>query len=81
MIKNYTGSDADRVQGGPAYRIDATSNYGSDTYAESVKLTFLTESQAKRIADILNETCGDGPTYYQPRTHGSALWRGMEDLV
>lgn len=75
------GTSEDYVRGERAWRIDATSNYNDETYAESVKLTWLTRDQAERIADIMNEGINDGRTFYQPRPHGNRLWRGMEELI
>lgn len=74
-------NDQDMVRGEPAYRVDATSNYNQESYAESTKLSWLTQSQAERIATILNEGEGDGPTFYQARKHGTRLWRGMEEFT
>lgn len=64
------------------YRIDGTSNYGNQTYCEDTVLEHLTEDQATRIADILNESVGEvSQTYYQPRHNSARLWRGMEEYV
>ena len=81
MAKDFIGKDEDCVRGEPAHRIDATSNYNNETYCEKVMLTYLTKSQAERIAAILNENVGDGPTFYSVRKHGTRLWRGMEEMV
>ena len=75
------GKDSDYVLGEPAYRVDATSNYNHESYAERTKLSWLTKSQAEKIAAILNEGVGEGPTFYQARKHGTKLWRGMEEFV
>lgn len=77
----YIANSDDFVRGEPAYRIDATSNYNNESYAEMVMLTFLTKSQAERIADIMNEGLAESVTFYAPRLHGSPLWRGMEELI
>lgn len=76
-----TGLDTDRVNGEPAYRVDAVSNYNLESYAESVRLSRLNQSQAERIAAILNETAYESPTFFQARPHGAKLWRGMEELT
>ena len=80
-MKDRIGKSEDRVRGEPAYRIDSTSNYNNENDAEQVMLTWLTKSQAERIAAIMNEEDQDGPTFYQARPHGSRLWRGMEELI
>lgn len=64
------------------YRIDATSNYGNESYCEKTVLEHLTSDQATRIADILNDSVGEGSdTYYQPRHNSKSLWRGMEEFI
>lgn len=80
-MSDQTGKSEDRVRGEQAYRVDATSNYNSEAYAEKVKLNWLTKSQADRIADILNEGCDGSPTFYEARPHGSGLWRGIEEMI
>lgn len=78
---NTSGQKGDTVRGEPAYRVDATSNYNNETFAEWVIVSGLTKSQADRISDILNEGPMDDPVWYEARAHGHRLWRGMEDLV
>lgn len=73
---------ADKIAGQDAWRVDATSNFGDETYAEKTVISWLTESQAERIADIMNETGGDmSRTYYRARKHDARLWRGMEEFI
>lgn len=64
------------------YRVDATSNFNDETYAEKTVVSHISESQAERITEILNENCGDhSRTYYSVRGANDRLWRGMEELI
>lgn len=67
---------------GRNYRVDCTSNFNDETYAEEQVIGYLTQSQAERIAAILNENVTEAsPTYYQARPMDSPLWRGMAEFV
>ncbi len=65
------------------FKVIATSNFNDETYCEKqIVGPYLTEDQATRIANILNEDCGDySRTYYRAAPKDRVLWRGMEELV
>lgn len=64
------------------YKVIATSNFNDETFCESQTIgPCLTESQAKRIAAILNEGDPNSRTYYRAAEKDRKLWRGMADLV
>lgn len=64
------------------FRVDRVSNFNDETVAEKTVVDFLTENQAQRIKDILNEDAGEYSHYYhQVRPRHAPLWRGMADLV
>lgn len=62
------------------YRVDETSNFADETYAESTKIDWLTKEEADQICEILNRRAV-GDTYYQVRERTERLWRGMEELI
>ena len=67
---------------GENWRVDATSNFADETYCEKTIIGYVTQSQAERIAEILNEGVGGNDrTYYQAREQEARLWRGMEELI
>lgn len=65
------------------FKVIATSNFNDETFCEKEMIgPWLTEDQATRIADILNEGCCDHTrTYYLAAPKDRVLWRGLEDLV
>lgn len=82
MSADLIGKTDDMIGSERAWRVDATSNFNDESYAESVKINWVTEMQAEAIAEILNRGEGDQSlTFYSPRPHGSKLWRGMEELI
>jgi len=71
-----------KYRGEDAWRVDATSNFNDETFAEKTIIGNITQSQAERISAILNEGVGGNDrTYYQARDQEARLWRGMEELI
>lgn len=65
------------------FKVISASNFNDETFAESQAVVpHLTEDQAKRIADILNENMHETDrTYYRAVPADRKLWRGMEEFV
>ena len=64
------------------YRVDATSNFNNEAFAEKTVLDLLTKDQAEGIAQILNGGLGEGSSvYYQSRHKSERLWRGVEEFI
>lgn len=80
-MSDKIGKPTDMVCGEQAYRVDGISNHNDETFAEYIKLNWLSQSQAERIAAILNEGDQNSRVYHQARPHGHKLWRGMEELI
>jgi hypothetical protein len=71
-----------KYRGEDAWRVDATSNFNDETFAEKTIIGHITKSQAERIAAILNEGVDSNDrTYYQARDQESRLCRGMEEFI
>lgn len=64
------------------WRIDATSNFNDESYAESTLESGLTQEEAKKRCDFLNSTIDpDGRTFYQIRHRDAPLWGGISEFV
>ena len=64
------------------WRVDATSNFNDESFAEKTIISHINQDQAERIAAILNEGVGDNNrTYYMARDQDARLWRGMEEFI